>query len=61
MPPSLRIPPIDLTAEGKHAGGSHSSSVSHSALIKTTKSNDYGKLKIWQRKKIYVLFFGYLK
>lgn len=61
MPPSLRIPPIDSTAGDEHAGGSRSSGVSHSALIKATKKNDYGKLKIWQRKKIHVIFFGYFK
>ena len=37
MPPSLRIPPIDSTAGDEHAGGSRSSGVSHSALIKATK------------------------
>lgn len=62
MSPSLRIPPIDSTAGEEHAGGSRSSGVSHSALIKATKKkNDYGKLKIWQRKKILVIFFGYFK
>lgn len=61
MPPSLRIPPIDSTAGDEHAGGSRSSGVSHSASIKATKKNDYGKLKIWQRKKIHDIFFGYFK
>ena len=43
MPPSLRIPPIDSTAGDEHAGGSRSSGVSHSALVKAQKQKDSGK------------------
>ena len=43
MPPSLRIPPIDLTAGDEHAGGSHLSGMSHLALIKATKEKNCGK------------------